>query len=65
VGSKWAGACTAAQFLKEFVDVARWMHIDMAGVAYASEEEAYTPVGMTGMPVRTLLHYLAAHQTNH
>ena len=55
-----AGACTAAGFLREFVDfdsTPHWMHIDIAGVMGAAGAEVpYLPTkGMAGRPVRTLI----------
>eukprot|EP01113_Clastostelium_recurvatum_P010028 TRINITY_DN14906_c0_g1_i4.p1 TRINITY_DN14906_c0_g1~~TRINITY_DN14906_c0_g1_i4.p1 ORF type:complete len:532 (-),score=97.96 TRINITY_DN14906_c0_g1_i4:13-1608(-) len=50
-----AGACTAATFLKEFVHMDRWIHLDIAGVMHSSEDSGYVTKGMTGRPVRTLI----------
>ena len=35
-----------------------WAHIDIAGPAYADEDQALARVGGTGHPVRTLLRWL-------
>jgi len=54
-GTRWAGAITAALFLKDFVtkDV-RWAHIDIAGPAYLKKDSAYCRAGGTGFGVRLL-----------
>ncbi|EGG15786.1 leucine aminopeptidase [Cavenderia fasciculata] len=49
------GACSAAMFLKEFVQINRWAHLDIAGVMYSTEDGPYLGKGMTGKPVRTLV----------
>ncbi|EFA84819.1 leucine aminopeptidase [Heterostelium album PN500] len=53
--SRSGGACSAAMFLKEFVQIDRWAHLDIAGVMHAGEEGAYISKGMTGKPVRALI----------
>ncbi|KAF2073767.1 hypothetical protein CYY_004936 [Polysphondylium violaceum] len=54
-GGRSGGSCSAAMFLKEFVTVDRWAHLDIAGVMYSNEDGAYLKRGMTGKPVRTLI----------
>jgi leucyl aminopeptidase len=53
---RWAGAITAAMFLREFVkkDVP-WAHLDIAGTAWAEDRRAYQAKGATGVAVRTLV----------
>ena len=53
-GGRAAGAVTAALFLKEFTGALPWVHIDIAGTAWAEEAKAYQPKGATGVGVRTL-----------
>jgi leucyl aminopeptidase len=53
-GGRAAGAITAALFLKEFVGECPWVHIDIAGTAWAEEPKPYQPKGATGVAVRTL-----------
>ncbi|XP_033213415.1 cytosol aminopeptidase-like [Belonocnema kinseyi] len=55
-----AGSCTAAAFLREFVDSKiPWMHLDIAGVMGPGESgHAYIPGGMTGRPTRTIITFL-------
>ncbi|KAG8945095.1 hypothetical protein FRC03_001819 [Tulasnella sp. 419] len=58
-GGREAGSCTAALFLKSFVDgidkddaTIRWAHIDIAGSMDTTRAGAYQEKGMTGRPVR-------------
>jgi leucyl aminopeptidase len=53
-GGRPAGACTAAMFLKEFAGGLPWVHLDIAGTAWADEPKPYQPKGATGPAVRTL-----------
>jgi len=52
---RWAGASTAAMFLREFVKDRPWAHLDIAGTAWAEECRAYQAKGATGVAVRTLI----------
>jgi leucyl aminopeptidase len=54
-GGRPAGAITAALFLKEFVGDLPWVHMDIAGTAWAEEAKPYQPKGATGVGVRTLV----------
>ncbi|MBI5794381.1 leucyl aminopeptidase [Candidatus Uhrbacteria bacterium] len=55
IGNKWGGALTAGLFLEEFVDKTPWVHLDIAGPAFAERDiDAYTHKGATGHGVRTL-----------
>ncbi len=54
-GGRPAGAITAALFLKEFVADQPWVHMDIAGTAWAEEAKPYQPKGATGVGVRTLV----------
>ena len=51
---RWAGASTAAAFLREFVKDKPWAHLDIAGTAWSEERKPYQPKGATGVAVRTL-----------
>jgi len=53
-GGRAGGAITAALFLKEFTGDLPWVHIDIAGTAWAEESKPYQPKGATGVAVRTL-----------
>jgi leucyl aminopeptidase len=53
-GGRPAGSITAAMFLKEFTGGLPWVHLDIAGTAWADEAKPYLPKGPTGVAVRTL-----------
>ncbi|HYT77051.1 MAG TPA: leucyl aminopeptidase [Vicinamibacterales bacterium] len=53
-GGRAGGACTAAAFLKEFAGSVPWVHLDIAGTAWAEEAKPYQPKGPIGVAVRTL-----------
>ena len=54
-GGRPAGAITAALFLKEFSGSLPWVHLDIAGTAWAEDAKPYQPKGATGVGVRTLV----------
>ncbi|KAI8998882.1 cytosol aminopeptidase family, catalytic domain-containing protein [Trametes punicea] len=67
-GGKRAGCCTAALFLKNFVEgvepadgtdepAVRWAHVDIAGSMEASRGYAYQDLVMTGRPTRALIEF--------
>jgi len=54
-----AGSCTAAAFLKEFVQPnTKWLHLDIAGVMQSKKALPYMTCSMSGRPMRTLVHFL-------
>jgi leucyl aminopeptidase len=56
---RWGGALIAGLFLERFVAGGTpWVHLDIAGPADASEDDAESPKGGTGFGVRTLLRLL-------
>jgi leucyl aminopeptidase len=56
IGDRFGGMLTAGIFLQEFVGQTPWAHLDIAGPAYNERSaHGYTPVGGTGVGVRTLL----------
>ena len=57
MGERMGGMLVAGLFLKEFVsDDLPWLHLDIAGPAYNdSEPHGYTPVGGTGVALRSLV----------
>lgn len=57
--SRSGGACTAAAFLREFVTVPHWAHLDIAGVMSNKDEVPYLRKGMSGRPTRTLVEFVA------
>lgn len=54
-GDRWGGSITAGLFLREFVGDSPWVHLDIAGPAFAEKTPALGPKGGTGYAVRTLL----------
>jgi leucyl aminopeptidase len=61
-GGRRAGAITAALFLQEFVADVPWVHLDIAGTAYADGGQTYVAPynpkpGATGVGVRLLWHF--------
>ncbi|MBI2551785.1 leucyl aminopeptidase [Candidatus Uhrbacteria bacterium] len=57
--SRYAGAITAGLFLEHFVDKTPWVHVDIAGPAFAEKEVIpYNPRGATGFGVRMMLELL-------
>ena len=55
VGGRWAGAVTAAMFLKEFAGDTPWVHLDIAGTAWIDDVKPFISKGPSGAPVRTLV----------
>lgn len=54
-----AGSIIGGLFLQEFVDGLPWVHLDIAGTAFASGDwTSYAPKGATGAPVRTLIEWI-------
>ena len=54
-GGRLGGAITAALFLKEFTGGLPWIHLDIAGTAWADENKPFMPKGPTGVGLRTLV----------
>ena len=59
IGERYGGAITAALFLAEFVGDTPWAHLDIAGPAFAEKANDLGPKGGTGVPVRTIVRYIA------
>ncbi|KAK0466043.1 uncharacterized protein EV420DRAFT_1636626 [Desarmillaria tabescens] len=64
-GGRPAGSCTAALFLKAFVEgidgdepSLKWAHIDIAGTMEVTRPTPYLEKGMTGRSVRGLIEYV-------
>ncbi len=53
-----AGAIAGAAFLSKFVDGYPWVHLDIAGTAWADRDQPYKPKGGTGVGVRLLTQML-------
>jgi leucyl aminopeptidase len=50
-----AGSMVAALFLQEFVGTTPWVHLDIAGTAWADAPHEFGPRGGTGAGLRTLV----------
>ncbi len=58
---RWAGAITAAMFLKEFVGETPWIHLDIAGCAWIDEQRAYIARGPSGVTVRSVVEWVRGY----
>jgi leucyl aminopeptidase len=56
-GGRWAGAVTAAMFLKEFVSDTPWIHLDIAGVAWIEDNKPWIAKGPSGVAVRSIVEF--------
>ncbi len=54
-GGRYGGSITAAKLLQHFVAEKPWVHLDIAGPAFAEKETSYQDAGGTGFGVRTLV----------
>ena len=58
-GVRWGGSTNAAKFLEEFIDDIKWVHLDIAGTAWASGANPYySQKGATGQVFRTVYSYI-------
>jgi leucyl aminopeptidase len=57
-GGRPGGAITAALLLAEFAEGKPWVHLDIAGAAWADSARDYVPKGPVGVGVRALINYL-------
>jgi leucyl aminopeptidase len=57
IGDRMGGMLVAGLFLKDFVSPELpWLHLDIAGPAYnEAKAHGYTPVGGTGISLRSLV----------
>ncbi len=60
--ARWGGAITAAKFLENFVGETPWVHIDIAGPAFADSPTSYRDAGATGAMVRSLIRWVENNQ---
>lgn len=57
--TRYGGTITAGLFLREFVGDVPWVHLDIAGPAWAERDSIpYVPKGGTGFGIRTLVRFL-------
>jgi len=58
-GSRFGGAITAALFLLEFVNLAKWIHLDIAGTSFNQKEpKGIFAKGGTGWGVLSIIEFL-------
>lgn len=62
IGERMGGMLVAGLFLKDFIkSELPWLHLDIAGPAYNEQKaHGYTPVGGTGIGLRSLVAFAAA-----
>jgi leucyl aminopeptidase len=58
---RWAGAITAALFLKEFAGDTPWLHLDIAGCAWIDETRPYIAKGPSGVGVRSVVEWVRSY----
>lgn len=54
-GGKNGSLVTAAYFLYEFAGKTPWVHLDIAGTAWAEKDKPYIPKGASGIGVRLIM----------
>lgn len=57
IGGPYGGSITAAKFLQVFTDYP-WIHLDIAGPAFLSQQDYYRSKNGTGVGVRLLIDFL-------
>lgn len=60
--SRKAGTIIGAVFIQEFVDKAKWAHLDIAGTAWADNERPHMAKGPTAVAVKTLVNLVDKSQ---
>jgi leucyl aminopeptidase len=50
-----AGTIMGAVFIQEFIDKAKWAHLDIAGTAWADSAKPHQSKGPTGVAIRSLI----------
>jgi len=64
IGTRWGGAITAAKFLEHFVNDTPWVHLDIAGPAFAAANLPHREGGGTGCMVKTLVEVAGQYPTS-
>jgi leucyl aminopeptidase len=57
-----AGTIMGAVFIQEFIDKAKWAHLDIAGTAWADSVRPHQAKGPTGVAVRSLVNLVERSQ---
>lgn len=60
-GGRYGGVITAAEFLHTFAEDTPWIHLDIAGVAWAEETKPYMAKGPSGVAVRSILEWVRGY----
>jgi leucyl aminopeptidase len=64
-GGRWGDSINAAVMLKRFVGKTPWAHLDIAGVAWTTEDRPTAPKGATGFGVSLLDRFVADNCEEH
>jgi leucyl aminopeptidase len=62
IGGRNGGLITAAYFLYEFAGDTPWVHLDIAGTAWAEKEKPYVPKGASGIGTRLIIDFLRKYK---
>lgn len=63
IGTKGrAGTIAGGLFIQEFIDKAKWAHLDIAGTAWADGPQSHQSKGPTGVAIRTLINLVERSQ---
>ncbi len=57
-GGRTGSLIASASFLNRFAGDVPWVHLDIAGTAWAEKDKPYTPKGATAVGVRLLSHFI-------
>jgi leucyl aminopeptidase len=60
-GSRYAGATTAAMFLKEFVNETPWIHLDIASTTWLDDQKPWQSKGPSGIAIRTITEWVRSY----
>ena len=60
-GGRYAGAVTAAMFLKEFVGDTPWLHLDIAGTTWLDDAKSWIASGPSGVGVQTIIEWVRSY----
>ena len=60
-GSRYAGATTAAMFLKEFVNETPWIHLDIASTTWLDDPKPWQSKGPSGIAIRTITEWVRTY----
>jgi leucyl aminopeptidase len=61
-GGRWGGAIIAAEFLHVFAEDTPWIHLDIAGTAWAEDSRTFIAKGPSGIGVRSILEWVRSYE---